>query len=101
MEQTEIKKYTTFKIGGQAKAIHFPTSVDEFIHLLKNIESPLVLGAGSNILASSLGIEEEVIFTTQLKNYEVEVHIILCAFYRNKTSPPQVLRWAYVVTIPL
>ena len=28
MEKIELKKYTTFKIGGEAKAVYFPKSIE-------------------------------------------------------------------------
>lgn len=66
MEKIELKKYTTFKIGGDAKAVYFPKSIDEFTDLMKSIKNPLVFGGGSNLLVSSAGIDQDVIFTTNL-----------------------------------
>ena len=71
MGQTEVKKYTTFKIGGDAEALHFPKTVEEFVDLLKAAKNPLVLGNGSNVLVSSEGISGDVIFTTELCKIEI------------------------------
>ena len=58
--QNEVKKYTTFKIGGEAKGLYFPKTTDELGALLKKLPKPLVLGNGSNVLVSSEGVKEDV-----------------------------------------
>ena len=68
--ENEIKKYTTFKIGANAKKIYVPTELVDFVELLKKLKSPLILGAGSNILASSTEIDREVIVTTGLNKFD-------------------------------
>ena len=71
MEKIELKKYTTFKIGGEAKAVYFPKSIEEFVDLMKSIKNPLIFGGGSNLLISTAGIEQEVIFTTSLCDIKI------------------------------
>lgn len=76
IENYELKKHTTFKIGGCAKRAFFPHSIEEFYELLKTLEDPIVLGGCSNVLISSQGIDKDVILTTKLNNFEFENNII-------------------------
>lgn len=67
-----LKEHTTLKTGGNAKAVYFPTSAEEIIALKNKLhdEKIVIIGEGSNLLVSSLGTEENVIFTKNLKNYK-------------------------------
>lgn len=71
IENYELKKHTSFKIGGCAKRAFFPSTVEEFEELLKTLENPLILGSCSNVLVSSQGIDNDVIITSKLNNFEV------------------------------
>lgn len=75
-ENYELKKHTTFKIGGKARKVWFPESIDEFCELLKTVKNPIVLGNCSNVLISSQGVDSDVIITTSMKNFSVEKNII-------------------------
>lgn len=68
-ENYELKKHTTFKIGGCAKRAFFPTTIEEFVELLTKLDNPIILGCCSNILLSSEGVDSDVILTTKLCNY--------------------------------
>ena len=70
-ENYEIKKHTTFKIGGVVKKVWFPKSQQELAFLLKNLKNYVLLGNCSNILFSSNGYNGDVILTTEMKNYEI------------------------------
>jgi|SRR5579883_3244425 len=65
-----IARYTTLKIGGDAKRLCQPHSKDELIELVgdlnKRSEPWFVLGGGSNLLVSSQGFAGTVIRTTNL-----------------------------------
>ena len=73
----EIKKdeplgaYTSFKIGGPARAVIFPPDADtlrEAALLLSSMGMPFtVLGNGSNVLVSDKGYDGAVIFTARMK----------------------------------
>ena len=56
IENVDLKKYTTYKIGGIAKLLVIPDNVDCLIKLLKYIEANKikhkVLGFGSNVIFS-------------------------------------------------
>jgi len=67
-ENFEIKKLTSFKCGGIVKKVFYPSTLDEFIQLLKNESSAPVLGNLSNTLISSDGIDETLILTGQMNN---------------------------------
>lgn len=71
-ENYELKKHTTFKIGGCAKRAFFPENVEEFCELLKELEHPIVLGGCSNVLISSEGVDEDVILTSGMKEFKTD-----------------------------
>lgn len=75
-ENYELKKHTTFKIGGCARRVFFPTTIEEFCKLLDTLNNPLILGNCSNVLISSQGIEEDVIMTSKLNSFSVEKNIV-------------------------
>ena len=60
-----LSKHTSFKIGGAAEVMVFPKTADELAAVLKATESlncePLILGAGTNILAPDAGVRGLVI----------------------------------------
>lgn len=71
IENYELKKHTTFKIGGCAKRAFFPSTVDEFAELLGTLEKPIILGSCSNVLISTEGIDADVVLTTKMNGFEV------------------------------
>ena len=60
-----LSKYTTFKIGGPARFFARPKNIEDLKLLLKQAKSDkipiLVIGAGSNILASDKGVKAVVV----------------------------------------
>ena len=71
-EDYELKKHTTFKIGGCARKVWFPKTEKEFAYLLSTLDNPVVLGGCSNVLISSAGIDRDVILTTGLRNFSID-----------------------------
>ena len=67
-ENEPLKDYTSFKIGGPAKFVILPKTLEEFIKLVlflqKNKINYYVLGNGTNILVSDLGYDGVIIKTT-------------------------------------
>ncbi len=65
VENANMAKYTTFKIGGPAKLLVEPNSVDALSEILKACKvegiKPIVLGNGSNVLIRDEGIDGVVI----------------------------------------
>ena len=70
-ENFNIKNLTTYKIGGTVKAVYFPETQSEFTELLREHRNILVLGNCSNVLISSNGYNNEIIVTTELKQFEI------------------------------
>ena len=71
-----MARYSTFKIGGEARCAWFVQNEEEFIFLLKNLEEPIVIGSGSNILFSSGFIDKDIIITTNLDKYSLDDNIL-------------------------
>lgn len=68
----ELKKHTTFQIGGNADTVCFPSTVEELEDALKTYPDALVLGNGSDVLISTDGINGTVIITTEVKDFKIE-----------------------------
>ncbi len=60
-----LAPYTTFKVGGPVEALALPASIEELAELVKHLVDHhipwLVLGRGSNVLVSDLGVQGVVI----------------------------------------
>jgi UDP-N-acetylmuramate dehydrogenase len=69
-----LARFTTLKIGGEAKRLIQPTSVDELAAIIDELsrssEPWFVLGGGSNLLVSSKGYAGTVVRTTQITAVE-------------------------------
>lgn len=65
-----LKNHTTFKIGGNAKAVIVPESLDELLHIIKFLkdEKIVIIGNGSNILAPDEGLDYYVIKTSKVNS---------------------------------
>ena len=70
-ENYEIKKYTSFKVGGKVNKVYFPKTQEELVFLLKNLKDYVLLGNCSNVLISSNGYKGNLILTTQMKHFEI------------------------------
>lgn len=55
-----LSKHTSFRIGGPAEVMAFPKSAEELCHILKVSKEldikPVILGAGTNVLAPDEGV---------------------------------------------
>lgn len=71
-ENYNIKNLTSFKIGGEVDKLYFPKNQQEFIYLLKTLNSPIIIGNWSNVLISSNGIRGNVISTANLDRVTIE-----------------------------
>lgn len=65
----EIKKYTTFKIGGTVKCLYLPQNQTELVYLLNTLDNYILLGNCSNVLFSSDGYNGNIILTEKMNNY--------------------------------
>lgn len=51
LDDQDLSKYTTFRMGGIAKKMYMPESVEDVLSLYKNNEAPrYLIGGGSNLL---------------------------------------------------
>jgi UDP-N-acetylmuramate dehydrogenase len=67
-----IKKLTTFKIGGKIKEVYFPQNVDEIHEILNSVQNDIkIFGNLSNTLISSDGYNGSIILTTNMNNIEI------------------------------
>lgn len=70
IEQASIKDLTTLRIGGKADKLFFPSSPEELISLIVELQDQGIkwsmLGGGSNLLVSSRGISGAVISTSAM-----------------------------------
>lgn len=71
-----LKPLNTFQISSVADCAYFPSDMTEFAELLKTLETPVILGGGSNILFSSSGVKQPVISTRGLDTIAVEDDVI-------------------------
>ena len=71
MQNNELSRLTTFKIGGECEQLFFPEILKEFSELLFELDNPLIIAGGSNLLISSLGVKTPVVCTNKLKNLEI------------------------------
>lgn len=81
-ENEKMSLHTSFKIGGDADIFVEAENSQELestLKLAKEYDVPcLILGKGSNLLVSDLGIEGAVISTRKLENIKVEGNKIIC-----------------------
>jgi UDP-N-acetylmuramate dehydrogenase len=68
----ELKKHTTFQIGGKANIVYFPETEEELEQILKENPTAFILGSGSDVIISTEGIDGTVIITTNLNQYKIE-----------------------------
>lgn len=62
----DIKKMTSFKVGGKIARMYFPASVEEFVEIKEKEPDAFVGGNFSNILVSSEGYDGAVICTKKI-----------------------------------
>jgi len=68
----DIKKLTSFKIGGKIAKMIFPETVDEFVQALSENKDAFVVGNLSNTLVSSKGFDGVVISTSKLNYIKID-----------------------------
>ena len=68
----EIKKLTSFKIGGEIARVYFPESEEEFVQIIKKESNAIVLGNISNVLVSDFGYDGAVILTSKMNNIFID-----------------------------
>ncbi len=67
----DIKKLTSFKIGGKIAKVYFPENIDEFVRVMSEYPNAFVAGNLSNTLVSSDGYDGVVVITSKTDNISV------------------------------
>ena len=57
LQDEDLSKYTSVRIGGTAKTMYFPESRDELIDLIKHHDTPVFISGGSNLLINNREFE--------------------------------------------
>ena len=68
----DIKKLTSFKIGGKIKEVFSPENEEEFQFILQQEPNIPVLGNLSNILISSFGYDGPIVITSKMNGVYIE-----------------------------
>lgn len=68
----DIKRLTTFKIGGKIKEVFFPQNLEEFEQILQENKDIKVFGNLSNTLISSDGYDGKIVLTTKMNNIKID-----------------------------
>lgn len=71
-EDFDVKKLTSFKVGGKVKKVYFPDSIDDFIKITETESEFSVFGNLSNTLVSSDGYNGVIVITTQMNNFSID-----------------------------
>ena len=66
----DAKNLTSFKVSGIIENAYFPKSKEELIYLLETLDNSVILGNCSNVLISSEGLRQDVIFTKNCNKIE-------------------------------
>src|SRR5699024_4940940 len=81
LENVDLKKYNTYGIGGIAKYLIMPDSIDALSNLLKYLNDNkmpwYVLGGGSNVILPDDDFSGVIIKLDQLNSYEVKNDTII------------------------
>lgn len=76
VQDADMRKYTTFKVGGAADLLALPDKSDTLVALLNfclDLNLPyFILGKGSNLIVSDKGIRGLVISTLKLNNISIK-----------------------------
>lgn len=78
----DMKKLTTFRIGGPCDLAVFPKTREAFIEIIgyirENSIKYVVIGNGSNVIFCDEGYNGVVVVTTQLKEYSFDGELLIC-----------------------
>ena len=81
LENESLKKYNTYKIGGIAKLVVFPSNEEKLIELLKIIKENnikyKVIGKGSNLIFSSKEYDGILIRLDEFNNLEINKNKVI------------------------
>lgn len=82
LENVSMKKYTTYKTGGNVKKMYFPESENELIELIKKLKSEnekaYIIGNGSNLIVDDNDFDGSIINMKELNKYSIEDNKLIC-----------------------
>ena len=66
----QLTNFNTLKIKSTAKLFYLPDNEGELVSLIKKHknDSPVIIGNGSNVLFSSNGVDEPIIYTGRISS---------------------------------
>ncbi len=75
-----LKEYTSFKVGGKADIIVFPSNETELKKLTQFLEGQkyCIIGNGTNLLVSDNGFQGVAIITKKMKRIQMIGNIVIC-----------------------
>ncbi len=80
-ENISLKKYTTYKVGGKARCIVYPTTIEKLVLLIRILNQANVLfkiiGNGSNLLFSDKDYDGVLIKLSDFDNLEINGNRII------------------------
>lgn len=80
LKDKPLKDFTTFKIGGKARYIVFPKSIDELIKIIELVKENgiewHIVGNCSNVLVSDKGFDGAIVTTTKMDFFKIEENLI-------------------------
>lgn len=71
-ENFEIKKLTSFKIGGSVARVYSPQTEAEFVEVMEHESEAVVLGNISNVLISDSGFSGAVVLTSKMNKIVID-----------------------------
>ena len=75
--EVPLSRHTSFRIGGPARRMAFPTSREQLVILMGLAETcgvkPFLLGRGTNLLVDDRGLDTLVIKTAELRQVRAAV----------------------------
>ena len=76
LKQINLSNYTTIKVGGVAEYFAEPSTISEFLNLIKwshlNNQKCRIIGAGSNILVNNIFLKGLFICTKKMRSLTIE-----------------------------
>ena len=76
LKQINLSNYTTIKVGGVAEYFAEPSTISEFLNLIKwshlNNQECRIIGAGSNILVNNIFLKGLFICTKKMRSLTIE-----------------------------
>lgn len=71
-----IKRLTSFKIGGEIDEVFFPETIDEFVAILEENPDIKVFGNLTNTLISDDGFNGKILLTTKMNDIKIDGEIV-------------------------